>query len=282
MGKNNARLLDAEGVLTETPQTVTNSFYTQYLMNPDIKRPVGHISLSYSKHDASMLIDQKMVELAKEYMQQMGIVNTQYIVVRHEDREHPHVHIVFNRIDNDGKTISDKNDRFRNEKVCKELKLKHGLYFAEGKDDVNLDRLRDHDKVKYEIYHTVKDALTTARNWTELQNKLKKKQIELKFKYKGQTNEIQGISFIKDGITFKGSKVDRSFSFAHIDRQLAENNKLPLQNQHIEPSREAPVQKSASLIDFGTGYLDFPATSPENEEYDLMNRLKKKKKRLKL
>ena len=155
------------------------------------------------------------------------------------------------------------------------------LYFADGKDNVNLDRLRDHDKVKYEIYHAVKDALQTARNWTELQNKLKKKQIELKFKYKGQSNESQGISFIKDGITFKGSKVDRSFSFAHIDRQLAENNKLPLQNQHIEPSREAPVQKSASLIDFGTGYFDFPATSPENEEYDLMNRLKKKKKKKK-
>jgi len=157
MGKNNARLLDSEGVLTESAQTITNSFYTQYLMNPDIKRPVGHISLSYSKHDAPMLTDQKMVLLASEYMQQMGIVNTQYIVVRHEDREHPHVHIVFNRIDNDGKTISDKNDRYRNEKVCKELKMKHGLYFAEGKDDVKLDRLRDHDRLKYEIYHAVKD-----------------------------------------------------------------------------------------------------------------------------
>ena len=155
MDKDKARLLDSDGVLTETVQTITNSFYTQYLMNSNIKRPVGHISLSYSKHDAPVLTDNKMTKLAKEYMQKMGIIDSQYIIVRHEDKEHPHVHIVFNRIDNNGKTIPDKNDRFCNEKVCKELKLKHGLYFAEGKNDVKLDRLRNHDRVKYEIYHAV-------------------------------------------------------------------------------------------------------------------------------
>ena len=40
----------------------------------------------------------------------MKITDTQYIIVRHQDREHPHVHIVFNRIDNNGKSISDRND----------------------------------------------------------------------------------------------------------------------------------------------------------------------------
>ena len=282
MGKDKTRLLDSEGVLTDSAQTVTNSFYTQYLMNPDIKRPVGHISLSYSKHDASILTDNKMTELAREYMQQMGIVNTQYIIVRHEDREHPHVHIVFNRIDNDGKTISDKNDRYRNEKVCKELKLKHGLYFADGKDDVKLDRLRNHDRIKYEIYHAVKDTLKTARNWTELQKRLKEKQIELKFKYKGQTDVIQGVSFIKDSTTFKGSEIDRSFSFANLDRQLAENSNQSIQKQNIVPQRDEPIQKSASLIDFGTGFIDFPVNPPENEEYDPYKLKKKKKRRLKV
>ena len=38
-------------------------------------------------------------------------------------KRHPHCHIVFNRVDNNGKTISYKNDRYRNEKVCKALVL---------------------------------------------------------------------------------------------------------------------------------------------------------------
>ena len=282
MDKDNARLLDSEGVMTESAQMISKSFYTQSLMNPNVKRPVGHISLSYSNHDAPVLTDGKMTSLAKEYMQQMGIINTQYIVVRHEDREHPHVHIVFNRIDNNGKTISDKNDRYRNEKVCKELKLKHGLYFAEGKNNVKLDRLRDHDRAKYEIYHAVKDSLKTARNWTELQNALKNRHIELKYKYKGQTNVIQGISFSKDNATFKGSEIDRSFSFTNLDRQLAAKGSLSIQRQSTVSHGEESEQRSASLIDFGTGFFDFPVNHPENEEYDPNRLRKKKKRRLKL
>ncbi|MDA6986961.1 relaxase/mobilization nuclease domain-containing protein, partial [Escherichia coli] len=46
-----------------------------------------------------------------------------YIIVRHQDREHPHVHIVFNRIDNNGKTISDRNDMYRNEQVCMTMSI---------------------------------------------------------------------------------------------------------------------------------------------------------------
>ena len=83
--------------------------------------------------DAPKLTDEKVVQLAQEYMREMKITDTQYIIVRHQDREHPHVHIVFNRIDNNGKTISDRNDMYRNEQVCKKLKAKHGLYFAKGK-----------------------------------------------------------------------------------------------------------------------------------------------------
>ncbi len=62
-----------------------------------------------------------MAQIAREYMERMVIKDTQYIIGRHFDKEHPHVHIAFNRIDNNGKTISDRNDRFRSERICKEL-----------------------------------------------------------------------------------------------------------------------------------------------------------------
>ena len=54
-------------------------------------------------------------------MEKMGIRDTQYIIGRHYDKEHPHVHIAFNRVDNNGITISDRNDRYRSERICKEL-----------------------------------------------------------------------------------------------------------------------------------------------------------------
>jgi hypothetical protein len=124
--------------------------------------------------------------------------------------------------------------------------------------------------------------LKTARNWTELQNALKNRHIELKYKYKGHTNVIQGVSFSKDNATFKGSEIDRSFSFTNLDRQLAAKGNLYIQRQSIVSHGEESEQRSASLIDFGTGFFDFPVNHPENEEYDPNRLRKKKKRRLKL
>ncbi len=144
LGKEQAVLLHADGVLTESRGDIIRSFCMQTGMNPDLKKPVGHIALSYSAVDAPKLTDEKMVQLAQEYMREMKITDT-------------HVHIVFNRIDNNGKTISDKNDMYRNEQVCKKLKARHGLYFAGGKEQVKQHRLKEPDKSKYEIYTAVKN-----------------------------------------------------------------------------------------------------------------------------
>ena len=38
-------------------------------------------------------------------MEEMGITDTPYIIVRHTDKPHPHCHIMFSRVDYDGKII---------------------------------------------------------------------------------------------------------------------------------------------------------------------------------
>lgn len=48
LGKPEARLLAAEGVLTDSIQTITDCFQAQRMMKPNIRQPVGHISLSYA------------------------------------------------------------------------------------------------------------------------------------------------------------------------------------------------------------------------------------------
>lgn len=67
----------------------------------------------------------------------MNIWNTQYLIVRHHDREHPYIHLCINYIDNDGKLISDKNEKLHSSKIYRELTEKHGLYIAPRKGNVN-------------------------------------------------------------------------------------------------------------------------------------------------
>ena len=290
LGKEQAALLHADGVLTESRGDIIRSFCMQTGMNPDLKKPVGHIALSYSPVDTPKLTDEKMIQLAKEYMREMKITDTQYIIVRHQDREHPHVHIVFNRIDNNGKTISDRNDMYRNEQVCKKLKAKHGLYFAKGKEHVKQCRLREPDKSKYEIYNAVKDEIGKSKNWQQLQGRLAEKGITIRFKYKGQTNEVQGISFSKGEYTFKGSEIDRSFSFSKLDKcfgdaglNAAGNNRQTVFVPVQEPA-QTPGKADSPLL-AGLGGLFSASSSPADEMPDdsfLRKKKKKKKKQLKL
>ena len=243
LGKPDARLLAAEGVLTDSIQSITDCFQAQRMMKPNIRQPVGHISLSYAPEDVSRTTDEMLVSLAKEYMQKMGIRDTQYIIARHNDQKHPHVHIVFNRVDNNGRTISDRNDCYRNVKVCKELKEKYGLYFGKGKDRVRMHRLKGNDRTKYEIYHAVKNLLTKSDSWKQFFSELSKQGIKAEFKYSGRSNVIQGLSFTKDGITFKASDIDRSFSYSKLDRQLGETNSQYQQGIGIATSSQPAMQR---------------------------------------
>jgi hypothetical protein len=146
------QLFALEGVRLKSRESIIRSFVTQAGLNPKVSQTVGHISLDFSAQNKDKLTNEKMVQIAKEYMSKMGITNAQYIIGRHYDKEHPHIHIIFNRVNNEGKTISDKNDRYRKEKICKELIEKHSLYFAQGKENIKVHRLKESDKMKYAIY----------------------------------------------------------------------------------------------------------------------------------
>ena len=252
------QIIDADGLFLENNDTIVQGFIGQAQMNPRVTKAVGHIALSFSKEDAPRLNNVVMTQIAREYMERMGIKDTQYIIGRHFDKEHPHVHIAFNRIDNNGKTISDRNDRFRSERICKELTKKYGLHFANGKEQVKTDRLREPDKTRY----------------------------ELQFKYKGQTDEIQGIVFTMNGYRFNGSKVDRQFSYSKIDAVLNRNN---YEERQIQPqpqtNREeiSPISSVGGELINGSLGLFSPSNMPEEQQpYDPYLKNKKKKKQRKI
>ena len=281
--KKGTELIDSSGVRTDSINHIVQSFIDQTELNPRVGKVVGHISLSFSAQDSPRLSNEWIVKVVREYLDKMGIKDTQYIIGRHFDKEHPHMHIAFNRIDNNGKTISDRNDRFRSEKICKELTAKYGLYFADGKEKVKEYRLKEPDKTKYEIYQTLKAEIAQCRNWKDLLAHLKKQDIDVRFKYKGNSQEVQGIIFEKNGYYFNGSKVDRSFSYSKIDFALQQNNREHEQQMQgavnlVSNIVEATSEIANELIEGGLGLFQTHGTVPA-EVYNTLDKKKKKKKR---
>ena len=51
----------------------------------------------------------------------MKLENTQWALVQHFDKKHPHAHLVVNRVDNDGQTIADNFIGQESRRVCQRL-----------------------------------------------------------------------------------------------------------------------------------------------------------------
>lgn len=138
----------------------------------------------------------------------------------------------------------------------------------QGKESVKIERLREPYRTKYEIWQIMKGALNNIRSWEELKSYLHNYNIEISFKYKGTTQDKQGIIFSKGKYSFKGSAIDRNFSYAKIDHQIRRNI-FPKQQKTLKQTLQKPCSdqsKSLNKIILSnlTNYLN-PLSSKQNK-----------------
>lgn len=125
--------------------------------NTRTERPMMHISLN--PHPDDRLTDVQFSQLADDYMKMMGFENVPFIIFKHEDIDRYHLHIVALRVDTDGRCISDKNNFYKNKKVCRELEKKYGLKVAEREKvspDTPITKIDPNGDIKRQVQNTVK------------------------------------------------------------------------------------------------------------------------------
>ena len=288
-GKDNATVLASDGVLLGSVSEIADSFEYQRALNPRVSKPVGHIALSFKPEDKDKLTDEMMTKIALEYMELMRIRDTQFLLVRHHNTANPHCHLVYNRVDNNGKTIPDQMDRRRSEKVVKQLKDKYGLTYSDGKGPTRTERLHYTERTKFEVKNAVKAALGSSKNWRDFIRELQQRGVEVEFKRRrGNDDVIDGITFIKDGVRLKGSQIGRQFSYAKLNERLANdeqrqtvNHTPTIRNEQpgLEPVLEQHHNHEPSF-DFSLGLFDTnnPVNDPAEEEFRRRMQRKKKKR----
>ncbi len=91
-----------------------------------------HVSLNFDPSEK--LSDDKLIAIAENYMKRIGFGDQPYLVYRHFDTGHPHIHIVSTNIQRDGNRISIHNlGRNQSEIARKEIEIEFGLVKAESK-----------------------------------------------------------------------------------------------------------------------------------------------------
>lgn len=215
--------------LYEGRSAIAEDIFRPTKLRKPIESPVGHISLDFHPDDAPTMTDERMADVAVEYMKQMGLLNTPFIIVRHHDKKHPHCHLVFSRVDYDGKILSQTTNFKRNERVCKALNQKFGLKMATDKRNTNVEKLRGREKTRYEIFNICQKTFVNIHVtcWDEFVAELKRQGVDVRHKYSASdTTKIVGTLYIKDGRCFPSSKIDKRYTYAGLVGAFKRSEKL--------------------------------------------------------
>jgi len=240
--KKGAEVLIADGVRGHDYKLMAEDFLRQQQSRPSKGKAVFHSILSF--HPDEKPSDEQLKEIARKYLDRLGIVNTQFSVSKHTDKAHLHLHIVANLVDNSGKAISDSWIGLKGKKVAQQLTEEYGLIPAIRKDlrRTHLDALSKSQVIKYKIYQAIAQNISRCRTMDELEDRLQKLGIDVLYKFKGQTREKQGISFKMGNISFKGSQIDRKYSLVGLQKIL------DLQQKLFGTEKISPVSNAGQVI----------------------------------
>ena len=246
-------VLDAEGVRGHDYRLMARDFETIHSLRELRGKPVFHGVIDF--HPKEQLDDAQLVKIAREYMREMGLIDTQYAVVKHTDTEHNHVHIVANLINFEGEHLNLYPIICRSNDIVRELARKHGLLPLGQKNlrEINFDALDGPDTRKYAIYRSIKESLPGCNGFQELEQRLSREGIETRYRVDDRTGNRIGISFRYQGIAFKGSEIDRDFSFGQLHQKLVQqqtltqwqSEKLQLRAEQVAEEQKVMQEKEA-------------------------------------
>ena len=124
------------------------------------EKPVIHISLN--PHPDDRLTDDRLADIGREYMQQMGYGAQPYLIFKHSDIEREHIHIVSLQVDSEGKKINDSKRNLRSVVATEKLEKKYGLHRAKEQKQSEQWQLKPLDAEKGDLKKQISSVIKPA------------------------------------------------------------------------------------------------------------------------
>lgn len=120
------------------------------VLNGKAKRNALHIMLNFDKSDK--MKDEKLTRIASRYMEGIGFGEQPFLVYRHNDASHPHMHIVTTNIRDDGSRIDFHNlGKSLSEQVRISIEKEFQLTISKGRGKMHEPDI-DSAKIKKAVY----------------------------------------------------------------------------------------------------------------------------------
>ena len=252
-----AVLIEAVGFLKDAEQLSfhdkMNHFQRLQTLNERVVTNTLHVSLNFDPSE--QLTDEKLQEIAAAYMNGIGFGKQPYLVYRHEDAGHPHIHIVSTNIQTDGSRISMHNLGCNQSEIArKDIEQRFGLCRAEDRaaalpiQPLSASRISYGKGTLKQAISNVLGTVLNQYNYTSLEQlnavlKLYNLKAE-KGEPGSRLNRYHGLQYQvldekgeKVGLPIKASSFHSRPTLSFLERRFRENE--PLRSKIIPRTRQA-------------------------------------------
>ncbi len=270
--KAGATQIDSNMVGNNTKE-LTDEFRIASTLRRRVTKCVYHASLSVSPSEK--LSEQKWVEIAHAYLKGMEFNENQYVIYRHTDTQHDHIHIVANRIKvTDGSVVNDSWQHRRAEKLLRQLEQQFELSptqcsWEKSKRSPSTGEMRRQKRTgevnkRSQIQKGIEQSLTDNPTLEEFISRLKKKGISVRLR-KSKEEKIEGISYGLEDIAFQGGQLGKDYSWKSLEPLLAKDQ--PIQGN-------LRLQAESNLLPESSNFNNQEIKSNEEEEDKISLRAK--------
>ncbi len=263
MGNNNARALARE-------------FKISRQLNPEADRVVYHASLSLP--DNERLDEATWNEIANRYLEEMGFDSNQYVVYRHSNTEHDHIHICASRIRLDnGKIVHDSWDYKRSETIIRQLERDYSLQQThssheklsrnssigqqkrlerEQEEYVNGERLTPQERpIKQQLQELIDRAAQDKLTMPQLVERLQLQGVEVRHGLT-RNGKSKGISYSWNDQKFSGTSLGAAYTWPGLQKHKRIDYQPIRDDGHIEYLLKNPRERTVKSQQLETSRQD--------------------------
>ena len=211
----------------ENPRELAAEFGAIRELRPGLGKAVFHASLSAAPGE--QLSDAQWREIGQEYLAGMGFTDHQYVISRHTDTAHEHIHILANRIGSDGQVVSDGHDYQRQERLMREIEREYDLHEvapsreaerrAPTKGEIEQSVRTGEPSTRQRLQGLCADAAQGCDSFTVYVERLEAAGVAVIPTVQQDGAKLSGLQYCLDGVTMKGSDLGRAYAAGGIQQQ---------------------------------------------------------------
>ncbi|MBR8839185.1 MAG: relaxase/mobilization nuclease domain-containing protein [Stigonema ocellatum SAG 48.90 = DSM 106950] len=255
LGKEGAELIGGN-MVGETPAELSQEFqlslarHERTRTKKPTRKVVYHATLSVPAEET--LSNDTWCAIAEDYLQGMGFDDNQYILARHTDTEHNHVHIVASRLRLNGSTVSEWQDYKRSEELIRDLEKKYELTPAPSSfekerrspttGERRLTNRTGETSARKTLQDTIDQLTQDSPTMPDLIGQLKDQGIDVRVS-PTPTGEM-GISYQLNGIAFSGIHLGKAYTFKGLQKYRGVSYSEKQEQEVVEQALGSPVAQA--------------------------------------